>query len=199
MPTNLVGLEVRLGVKDTEPTPWGGEVELSEGKLLSMSVRRGGANARVDGARFTARSVRQQQAVNGPILRINLDAPLSTTVTVKTQQGNLSVKLADLPPGTRKPYLDGGATVEREEGALRLTGRKPEAPPPARAGGPAGPFWLPYVESQPSPPIVMDRVKAGGFEELAPADNGDQTLLVRFDGKTWYPPLEVTNPGLDVW
>ena len=43
MPANLVGLEVRLGLKDTEPSPWGGSVELSEGKLLSMSVRRGGA------------------------------------------------------------------------------------------------------------------------------------------------------------
>src|SRR4051794_36434126 len=60
MPANPVGLEVHLGVKDTQATPWDGEVELSEGKLVDMSVRRGGPNARVDGARFTARSVRQQ-------------------------------------------------------------------------------------------------------------------------------------------
>jgi hypothetical protein len=199
MPANLVGLEIHLGVKDTEPTPWAGAVELSEGKLLAMSVRRGGANARVDGPRFTARSVRQQQAVNGPVLRIDLDAPAGTTVTLKTRQGDLSFKPADLPPGTRKPYLDGKATVEREEGAVRLTGRDTEDDYPALAKGPDGTVWLAYVEYRPSPPVVMDRVKAGGFEELAPKGNGDQILLVRFDGKSWSPPLEVTDPGLDVW
>src|SRR5947209_19682084 len=71
MPANPAGLEIHLGLKDTEPTPWAGEVELSEGKLLAMSVR-GGPNARVDGARFTARPVRQQQAVNRPIPRLHL-------------------------------------------------------------------------------------------------------------------------------
>jgi hypothetical protein len=199
MAANPVGLEVHLGLKDTEPTPWGGDVELSEGKLLSMSVRRGGANAGVDGTRFTARSVRQQQAVNGPILRLDLDAPANTTVTLKTRQGNLSFKIADLRPGNRTPYLEGRATVEREEGAIRLTGRETEDDYPALAKGPDGTIWLAYVEYQPDPPIVMDRVKAGGFEELTPTGNGDQILLVRFDGKTWYPPLEVTSPALDVW
>src|SRR5262249_33896751 len=29
--------------------------------------------------------------------------------------------------------------------------------------------------------------------------NGDQVLLVRFDGKAWQPPIEVTAPGLDIW
>jgi hypothetical protein len=199
MPANPVGLVVHLGLKDTEPTPWGGEVELSQGRVISMSVRRGGANAHVDGTRFTARSVRQQQAVNGPVLRLDLDAPANTTVTLKTRQGNASFKLADLRPGPRTPYLDGRVTVEREEGAVRLTGRETEDGYPALAKGADGTIWLAYVEYQPNPPIVMDRVKVGGFEELAPKGNGDQILLVRFDGRTWYPPLEVTNPGLDVW
>jgi hypothetical protein len=199
MPANPVGVEVRLGVKDAAPTPWDGEVELSGGKLLAMSVRRGGANARVDGTKFTARSVRQQMAVNGPLLRLNLDAPPSTTVTVKTRQGNFSFKLADLPLGTQKPYLDGKATAEREEGAVRLTGRETEDDYPALAKGPDGTVWLAYVEYRPAPPIVMERVRAGGFDDLAPTGNGDQILLVRFDGTTWSPPLEVTDPGLDVW
>ncbi|HEX5269521.1 MAG TPA: hypothetical protein VFW33_03490, partial [Gemmataceae bacterium] len=199
MPANPVGLVVHLGVKDTEPTPWGGEVELSEGKLLAMSVRRGGAMAGVDGTKFRARSVRQQMAVNGPILRIDLDAPAGTKVTVKTRQGDLSFKPADLTPGTRKPFLDGKATVEREEGAFRLTGRDTEDDYPALAKGADGTAWLAYVEYRPDPPIVMERVKAGGFDELAPKGNGDQILLMRFDGKVWYPPLEVTDPGRDVW
>src|SRR4051812_3707648 len=52
MPANPVGLEVELGLKDTAPTQWDGEVELSGGKLVAMSVRRGGPNAKADGPRF---------------------------------------------------------------------------------------------------------------------------------------------------
>ncbi len=199
MPANVVGLEIHLGVKDAEPTPWGGEVEVAEGKLLDMSIRRGGANARVNGAKFQARSVRQQQAVNGPILRLEVDAPPNAAVTVKTRQGDLNFKLSDLPLGKPKPFLEGRATVEREEGAVRLTGRETEDDYPALAHGADGTIWLAYVEYQPDRPIVMDRVKAGGFEELEPTNHGDEILLVRFDGKNWYSPLEVTNPGLDVW
>ncbi len=199
MPANLVGLEVHLGLKDTEPTPWGGEVELSEGKLLGMSVRRGGAMAGVDGMKYRARSVKQQMAVNGPILRMDLDAPAGAKVTLKTRQGDISFKLADLPTGTRKPFLEGKAAVEREQGAFRLTGRATEDDYPALAKAPDGTVWLAYVEYTPAPPIVMDRVKNNEFDDLAPKGNGDQILLVRFDGKAWFPPLEVTDPGLDVW
>jgi hypothetical protein len=199
MPANLVGLEIHLGVKDQEPTPWGGEVELSEGKLLHLSVRRGGANASVNDNRFTARSVRQQMAVNGPVLRAGLDAPLGATVTLKTRQGTFSFKLQDLPLGSRKAFLDGKATVEREEGAVRLTGRETEDDQPTLARSPDGTVWLAYVEYQPGRPIVMERVKAGNFEELTPTGNGDQVLLVRFDGKTWSPPIEVSEPGVSAW
>ncbi len=52
MPMNLVGLEISLGLTDEEPTPWGGSVQVSEGRLLSLQVVGGGANAKVNGSRF---------------------------------------------------------------------------------------------------------------------------------------------------
>ena len=220
MPANPVGLEVHLGLKDTEPSPWGGEVELSAGKLLTMSVRRGGANAHVDGTRFTARSVRQQQAINGPILRLDLDAPVNTTVTLKTRQGNLSFKLADLQPGTRKPYLEGRATVVREEGAVRLTGRETEDDYPALAKGPDGTIWLAYVEYLPDAAHRHgprqgrrfrgadangerrpDRTDALRRQDLAPAARRDRTPAWTFGGRRWPWTARASSgsPGRSRW
>src|SRR5262249_39289033 len=62
-----------------------------------------------------------------------------------------------------------------------------------------GTIWLAYNEYTPGPPLIAERVLAGNFETLVPTGHGDQVLLQRFDGKVWQPPLEVTDPGLDVW
>src|SRR5262249_1912498 len=43
------------------------------------------------------------------------------------------------------------------------------------------------------------RIFAGNFETLVPTEHGDQIQLVRFDGKVWHPPLDVTDAGLDIW
>jgi hypothetical protein len=42
-------------------------------------------------------------------------------------------------------------------------------------------------------------VLVGNFDELVPKGNGDQIKLKHFDGKTWSAPLDVTEPGLDIW
>jgi hypothetical protein len=204
MPANLVGLEIPLGLKDKEPRPWDGEIQVSEGHVLDLTLSRGGPRATVEGTRFTARSVRpqpQQQPdlINGPILHVNLDAPPAATVTVKTRQGDFQFKLADLKPDTSATFLEGAATVARHEGGVRLTGRETEDDYPALARGSDGTVWLAYVEYRPGAPIVLDRVRAGNFEALEPTGNGDQVVLMRFDGKTWTGPLEVSEPGLSVW
>jgi hypothetical protein len=198
-----VGLEIDLGRKDMEPAAWDGDVQVSEGRLVDMTIRRGGANAKVDGSHFTGRSVKQQQAmmdvIVGPILRIGLDAPPTATVSVQTKKGKFEFKLEDLKTGTTKEFLDGGAVVERQEGSVRLTGRETEDDFPALARGPDGTLWLAYVEYKPGKPVLQERITAGNFDELVPTGNGDQVLLVRFDGKAWQPPVEVTAPGLDIW
>jgi hypothetical protein len=203
MPANLAGVEIHLGLKDKEPTAWNGEVQLSQGSILDLSVVRGGANAKVTGASYTARSVRQmqnmQEVINGPILRLHADAPPDAVVTLKTAKGKVEFKLTDLATGTARNYLDDQVSVERQEGAVRLTGRETEDDYPALAKGADGSVWLTYVEYVPGPPIVMERVTGGNFDGLVPTGNGDQVLLMRFDGKTWSPPLEVSDPGLNVW
>src|SRR4051812_46809750 len=203
MPANLVGLEILLGLKDKEPSGWGGSVQVSAGRLASLAVIRGGPNGKADGNRYTARTTRpggmMQPALAHPTLRADLEAPLSATVTVTTRQGKFSFVLSDLSAGKPKTFLDGAASVERNDGALRLTGRDTEDDYPALTRGPDGTTWLAYVEYQPGKPLITERVLAGGFEELEPSGHGDQIRLMRFDGKVWQPGLDVTDPGLDVW
>jgi hypothetical protein len=203
MPTQLTGLDIVLGVKDKEATKWDGEVQLSEGRIVEMTIKGGGPKSKVEGTRFQARSVAEgakaKQTVNRPRLHINVDAPSKATLSIKTKQGNAQFALAELPMDSAKTYLDGGIVVERLDGAVRLTGRETEDDYPALARGPDGNLWLSYVEYQPGKPIVNERVQAGGFDELVPKDHGDQILLVRFDGKTWQPAIAVTDAGLDVW
>jgi hypothetical protein len=184
MPANLVGVQIALGLKDEEPTRWGGVIQVSEGRIVSLQVQ-GPPNAKVTGGRFTARSFfrMNQGTLVRPKLQVSLDAPPTATVTVKTRQGEFQFTLADLASGTSKPFLDGRVSAQREEGALRLTGPETEDDYPVMAKGPDGTVWLAYVAYQPGKPIVMERVRAGSFESLVPTGNGDQIRLIRFDGK----------------
>lgn len=206
MSGRMVNLEIRLGLKDTRRTLkakeraiWDGTLEVSEGRVVEIESLRGNIRQKSKDGRFKARSVRNKQRVVRPQLHVRLDAPESAAVTVSTKPGKFSFKLADLPVGARKQFLQGQVAVERQEGALRLTGPETEDDYPVMAKGKDGTIWLAYVAYQPGRPIVMDRVKAGNFEELEPKDNGDQILLRRFDGKVWQPPLDVTGKGLRIW
>ena len=135
MPANLIEVEITLGLKDEQPTRWGGSVQVSEGRVVSLQVVGGGPNAKVNGNRFTARSIRRMMAIAGPKLLVSLDAPPTATVTVNTAQGEFKFALAELSGGAVKKFLDGRASAEQQAGALRLTGPETEDDYPAMAKG----------------------------------------------------------------
>jgi hypothetical protein len=199
MPKNLTEVEISLGLKDEQPTRWGGSVQVSEGRVVALQIVGGGPNAKVDGNRFTARSGPRRILVGGAKLLVSLDAPATATVTVNTAQGAFKFALADLSGGAVKKFLDGRVSAEQQAGALRLTGPETEDDFPAITKGADGTVWVAYVAYQPGKPILNERIQAGNFDSLVPTGNGDQVRLIRFDGKVWQPPLDVTAGGLDVW
>jgi hypothetical protein len=205
MPAGLTSLEISLGLKDQEPTAWDGAIKLSEGKVVSLDILRGGANAKAEGNQFKVRSTKggdqpKKKDVIAPArLRATVEAPPTASVTVETKQGKFGFQINDLTVGASKTYLDGQAGVERQDGAVRLTGPGTEDDFPAMARGPDGSVWLAYVEYVRGKPMVLERIYAREFDGLVPSGNGDQILLMRFDGKVWHPPVEVTAPGQDVW
>jgi hypothetical protein len=53
MPRGLVGLELALGLLDAEPTDWEGDVTVSAGEVLDVTILESGAPAEARGAHFT--------------------------------------------------------------------------------------------------------------------------------------------------
>jgi hypothetical protein len=203
MPTNLVGLEIRLGLSDTKPTAWDGEIQLSEGRVSEIKVAGGGPKPSVDGPRFKTRSIEVPSSpkpyMARPSLQIMLDAPGTATLTLKTEQGTVTARLADLVPGVQTRFLNDRITIERQDGAVRLTGPETEDDFPALAKGPDGYVWLAYVEYQPGPAVLTERLYNGEFDALVPRGHGDCIRLRKFDGTTWQAAIDVTERGLDVW
>jgi hypothetical protein len=206
MPPGVIGLEVSLGLKDERRTAWEGEVSVSEGRVLGLDAYRTAAGAVVEGGKFRvetkkkAANKKKKQAA-GPVpsvLYANLDAPATATVTVRTGQGTFSFRPAELKPG-RNLFLDGEAAVERQQAAVRITGRGTEDDFPVAARAADGTVWLAYVEYHPEVPHLTKAAAKKEFDTLVPTRNGDQVRLRRFDGKTWHPPVNVTEGRLDVW
>jgi hypothetical protein len=210
LPPGLVGLEIALGLNNALPPDWEGEIQVSEGRVLSIEVLQGAPGAQVNGAKFAvkakakgkAKVAKKKQAAPGarPVLQVTLDAPASATVTAITSQGRFAFALADVALGSVQRFLDGNASVERQDGAVRLTGPDTEDDFPAIAKAPDGTVWMAYVEYKPDRARLNQPVAPADFDAiLVPKHHGDRIRLMRFDGKLWQPPIDVTGPELDVW
>jgi hypothetical protein len=219
VPSNPVELRITLGIDDEEQIPWDGKLTVTGGKLLSLDIVDAARNATVDGTSFAVRS-RRVPPGNKPkakakakakknaddefdltpaVLRAILDAPGTAMVEVTTKQGNFAFALADVKPGTAKKFLEGQASISREEAATKLTGRDTDDDYPVMAKAKDGTVWLAYVEYTSGPTVAPERIASAGFGVLEPKGNGDRIRLMRFDGQTWSAPIDVTDGGRDVW
>jgi hypothetical protein len=222
MPAGLVGLEVVLGLKDSQRTDWEGDVMVSQGRVVAVEIERSGPNAEIEGTHFSVGTAKgkalakaKKQALQkkkqaqvaakkaaaqlAPALRVTLDAPADATLTVTTGQGNFDVKLAGLERGRAATVLDGNASVTRQDAAVRLTGPGTEDDFPAMAKGPDGTVWLVNVAYDPEQPRPLNAIGPEDFRLLTPTRNGDRIMLRRFDGKAWQPAIAVTDERMDVW
>src|SRR5687768_4273830 len=116
MTAGAVSLRITLGLKDTEPTAWDGDMKVSEGRVsrLSGQLR---ANDRVEGSAWTMSTRFQGQGPNRQlqhvVLMAILDAPASAKLELQTKQGSFSVLPEDLKLGSNSSFLQGAASVER--------------------------------------------------------------------------------------
>lgn len=58
MSVDLVGLEIRLGIKDTEQTAWDGSVRVSEGKVTELEIVRAARSSSAEGQSFSVKALR---------------------------------------------------------------------------------------------------------------------------------------------
>lgn len=202
MTAGAVSLRITLGLKDTEPTAWDGDMKVSEGRVsrLSGQLR---PNDRVEGSAWTMSTRFQGQGPNRQlqhvVLLATLDAPASAKLELQTKPGSFSVLPADLKLGSSASFLQGAATVERLPPSLQITHERTEDDFPACASGGDGTIWCAYVAYQNGNPVVDDEVRQGKFDSLITKNHGDAVRLLRFDGKAWHAPMDVTQGLLDVW
>jgi hypothetical protein len=213
MPRGLVGLEIGLGLLDTEPTDWDGDVTVSAGKVVDVTVVESGARAEARENHFTvatkksatAKKAQAKRATRAePIvpvtMRVNLVAPADATVTVTTQRGRFSAALTDLMRGGRTTFLGGQAALERVDPAVRLIGASGEDDFPAAVKAADGSVWLAYTTYTPERARLSGVIRPEDFDSvLVPTKNGDRILLRRYDGQNWDAPIAVTDGGLDLW
>jgi hypothetical protein len=216
-----------LGVSDQRVERWDGKVSLDRGEVVAIDgyrfregdqiEGRAGWKAESDLVRTKAAAkAAQKKAVpkavtKGPSTEgrqvhpngvvIDLKAPGDATLTVETEQGIFKVPLADMADGAAHRYLDRRVEAQRVPPRAPLAeGLGPEDFP-AAAADPKGGAWVVYVVHKPFGPEVLESFteRPKEFADFVPKGGGDQIRLVRFaDGRPG-EPIDVTEPGLDVW
>jgi hypothetical protein len=186
-------LRITLGLGDTEPTDWGGEIRVSEGTVRLSGAPSSGE--RLEDARWRLSSRRYQPV----ILEASLVAPGEARIQLETKNGSFGFALGDVQLGRRMVQLDGRATVERMFSAQSLTGGPTDDDFPSCASGADGNVWCVNTSYRHGSPIDETAVNQGRFDSLVTRGNGDQVRLLKFDGREWRGPWDVTEPGLDVW
>lgn len=203
MPTKGTTILIELGLKDSEATGWAGEIKLSEGTVSSMRVA--GSADSVDGAKWKGKSQvakKKKKAGTTPLqIQATLDAPPTANVTVSTRNGDFSFVLGELPPNGGKLFLDDQARVTRGPLSVAIVTDPTDDDFPAAAVAPDGTVWVAYVAYRHGNPIDLpkDGSMPKDWSSLVTKGNGDQVKLIKFDGKKWSAPIDVTRAGLDVW
>lgn len=217
-----VGLKIRFGVGDKQPTKWDGSVSTSEGKVGWVSGWRFEAMDAVKGTdgwtASTRRTANQRRSNNparaagsrsaAPVLDNGVIVGLSgvtdgTRVEVKTEQGEFSFTIGELAYGTVLTQLDGRVEVERAAAPEELTNGKTDDDFPAVATGSDGTVYVAYVSFMPG----LDRAERSRSFSEEPKDlsylktpvGGDQVWLRVLKGGKWSEPLAVTPGKGDVY
>lgn len=165
-----IGLRIRLGLNDEQPTQWDGTVEVSSGKVVHIGGWRFAKGDEIDGTRGWKCSTRpmaqgprgnnQKKAAaaaanrapgkkqplndNGVVVSLT-DVNDDSTVTIKTEQGTFAVKLAELKYGDIVEYLQGAVEVERSAASSPLTKMRSDEDYPAAAVAADGTKYVAYV------------------------------------------------------
>ncbi len=203
MPTKGIAVLIVLGLKDTEATGWAGELKLSEGTVSGLRVA--GSADPAEGAKWKGKSQvakKKKKAGITPLqIQATLDAPPTATVTVSTRNGEFAFVLGELPANGGKLFLDDQARVKRGPLSVAIVTDPTDDDFPAAAVAPDGTVWVAYVAYKHGNPIDLpkDGSMPKDWSSLVTKGNGDQVKLVKFDDTKWSAPMDVSEPGLDVW
>jgi hypothetical protein len=156
-----VGLRIRFGMKDKEPTDWSGKIGVSEGKVASIRGWRWNVGDSVEGDSFTvatrrpaAQSGAERAQVaagnklpiqdNGIIVALS-DVTDNAEVTLETKPQKETVKLSELRYGQPVLRMEGNIQIERVPVATEFAGTMEDEDYPAAARAKDGTLYVAYV------------------------------------------------------
>ncbi|MGH9665233.1 MAG: hypothetical protein ACRD9L_12480, partial [Bryobacteraceae bacterium] len=147
-----VSVRLLLGVTDRQSTQWDGSVTTEGGSVTRLEPWRFEGQDDIAGSswRCSTHKIRlfgQQAGPNAPFMANGVVVTLTgeseqTTLSVRTTQGNFSVRLGDIPYGKAMEALGGRVMVDRAPAASQITNDQEEEDDPAAAAANNGDVWV---------------------------------------------------------
>ncbi|MBL8174501.1 MAG: hypothetical protein JNK48_07525 [Bryobacterales bacterium] len=209
---NKVGVRILLGLTDRQPTRWDGSVRASSARITSVEPWRFEAQDAISGSSWkcstrgprlfgqAGQAAAQIRVANGVMVWLDQEAE-NATLDVETAQGNFSLRLAEVPYGSAKMFLEGRAMVDRIPGYERVTSDTEEQDYPAAAAGKDGSVWIAYLEF--AHHAEHNKLRANleqapeKFDAWQTTAKGDRIVARRFASGQWGEAIAVTEAGGD--
>ncbi len=216
-----VGVRIRFGLTDTEPSKWDGSVSVSPGRIERIDGWRFQDGDRVLGThgwqastrpltvrrsnnpQKTARGRgRQTMADNGVLLLLS-EVTENSLVKVQTARGNFEFRLAEISYGKFIERLGGAVDIERVAASRALTSGRTDDDFPALAVARDGTAYVAWISFTPG----LDRDERTRRWDKAPEDlsflakppGGDQLWLRVGKNGVWGEPIALTPGGGDLY
>ncbi|MDG2308532.1 MAG: hypothetical protein P8R42_28465 [Candidatus Binatia bacterium] len=215
-----VGIKLRFGITDTEPTNWTGRLTVKPGittgvrgwrfdkKDQTLGTNGWRAATRHMGGKRRTNKPEKERTVEGPPLDNGVivtlhDVTPDSRISVTTKQGDFEFLLRDLPFGTYRTELEGAVEVERTASAQQLTSALSEDDFPAAAidaRGRTNLAWVRFTPYRPGKARVFELQTApADFAVFAEPPLGDQVILETYTATGDPTYVTITEPGRDVY
>lgn len=220
-----LALQIRVGMKDSEPTRWDGSLEVSGAQVRSLEGWRFEQKDSLTGPsswQFSTREVTERKSRssgnlrnalrqrkvripmndNGLLVRLTQASP-ETSLQFKTAAGDFAFSLRDLRLGQPLQLLDGKVEALQVADAQPLSTGREDDDCPALTIAPDGRWLVAWVSFTPG----LDRDERAkslsgpleNFDFLTAPPGGDQIWLrSRSPEGDWGAPVAVTEKGRDV-
>ncbi|HWZ34178.1 MAG TPA: hypothetical protein VNX18_22725 [Bryobacteraceae bacterium] len=207
------GVRILLGTGDQAATNWDGGVTANGANIVAVEPWRfdtGDAmqpgnswkmsthEARRFAAAGVTAAVAPQMVANGVVVLVDNETAIAE-LSVRTAQGNFSIRLSEIPYGTPRRLLNGRAMVERIPAWSRVTGPPDEEDFPAAAVDKSGTVWVAYLDFKHHPDHDRIRLTPNQFDWMNARPGGDQIMLKSYSNGTWSDPIAVSAAGGDLY
>src|SRR4029077_16619357 len=147
-----LSLRITLGIHDSQPTQWDGQLRLSAGEITRIDPWRMRPDDKImDRSGWKATSYQLTNPPQGSArfsptgVVVTLKPARGATLDVSTTQGDFRVVLDEIRPGVRGFFLDNRVMVDGVAPSEQITWGERENDFPAAATAPDGTVWVAYV------------------------------------------------------